>query len=166
MAEKIERGCSRKEIARTMTAAGLESFQRTKFRVRLDSLSKTRRHRIFLIKICEIISTKEINDPTTATATLCHHSYWHTPPPQLLPLSASSSTTAWSKATMPQSSSPPTPSTPPSTMPTSASPSQARVLPLQSLVISHDFVGGMRWTKQGLRMGPNPATSKVQIPIP
>ena len=56
--------------ARTMTAAGLESFQRTKFRVRLDSLSKTRRHRIFLIKICEIISTKEINDPTTATATL------------------------------------------------------------------------------------------------
>ena len=53
-----------------MIAAGLESFQRTKFRVRLDSLSKTRRHRIFLIKICEIISTKEINDPTIATATL------------------------------------------------------------------------------------------------
>ena len=56
MAEEIERGCSRKEIARTMTAAGLESFQRTKFRVRLDNLSKTRRHRIFLIKICESLS--------------------------------------------------------------------------------------------------------------
>ena len=75
MAEKIERGCSRKEIARTMTAAGLESFQRTKFRVRHDSFSKTRRHRIFLIKICEIISTKEINDPTTTTATL--HLFFH-----------------------------------------------------------------------------------------